>query len=329
MEWASVGNYFKKQGGNAADAVKGDLGIIEKAVIEILDFRERVNSETHKLEPVTLTGKGGATLDQPNGKTATAFADTGMTNDYMGEIANIDNGKNVGSPVNELPGHQEAATLEKVTKKLYTVQFNPTTFQLSANGGGRVRKTDYNTIQDAKSVDGGVSYSRAQTTISLSVSLLFDSVDPQGAFMSDKFNLAPSALVGDVGKLVKYNMGKKDSEGNKTGESQKPTSVQPEVEGLIGALRNRYTRLITFHWGKMSYTGVLRNVAATYTMFDPLGQPVRARVDLSIMCADAEIYPSSLVVWRDRYRTIFSKAKNGKLSNTKWNQYVAPNILNL
>ncbi|MCR4909361.1 MAG: hypothetical protein K5985_11080 [Lachnospiraceae bacterium] len=320
---------------DVAKSLAQNMGAIEKAQIEILDFRERLVD--NELDPVKLNGGGNVGLDPKINKgAATAFADTGMTNDFMVETATMDRKEKPGA----LQVTQSGPTLEKVKKKLYTVQFNPSSLQLSAHGGGRVQKTKYNTLKDKDGHDildengkpklesGGVSYERASTTISLSVSLLFDAMDIQGAFMSDKFNISPSALIGDLAKTINYNMSKKDENGNKTDESRKKTSVQPEVEGFIGILRNRYTRLITFHWGKMSYTGVLRSVSATYTMFDPLGQPVRAKVDLTIMCADEDIYKSSLNYWRKRYKDIYGKAKDGGISYVKASQMVG-NLFNI
>ncbi len=322
-------------GDNLLSSLKGALGVIEKAQIEILDFRDRVVN--NKLPPTQLTGGNDVKLSGPGNEDVTAFADVGMTNDYMMETSGIDYGTGPGK---QPPGVEQKTSLESVTRKIYTVQFNPSSLQLSAHGGGRVQKTKFNTVTDndgkpvidpdtgkPKVVAGGVSYGPASTTISLSVSLLFDAVDIQGAFMADKFNISPSALIGDLGKAINYNTNRKDEDGKKTDESNKKTSVQPEVEGFIGALRNRYTRLISFHWGNMAYTGVLRSVNATYTMFDPLGQPVRARVDMTIMCADADIYPTSLQSWRDRYRKIYDTTEGG-ISYVKGAQKVG-NLLNI
>jgi len=77
------------------------------------------------------------------------------------------------------------------------------------------------------------------------------------------------------------------------------------VEGFIGALRNENTRLITFNWGKLCYSGVLRRVGAEYTMFNVTGEPVRAKVGLTIMCADVKEWPNSVAVWQERYKNSY------------------------
>ena len=90
-------------------------------------------------------------------------------------------------------------------------------------------------------------------------------------------------------------------------ESHKESTKEQlqEVEGLIAALRSPYTRCITFNWGDMSYEGVLNRVASQYTMFDSSGEPVRAVVQLSLICADEKVSPNSLGSWQDAYDTAF------------------------
>ena len=101
------------------------------------------------------------------------------------------------------------------------------------------------------------------------------------------------------------------------------------MEGFIGAIRNEYTRIITFHWGEMNYSGVLRSVRAVYTMFNITGDPVRATVDLSITCADSEIMPRSLYMWKDLYIKAYSdEARDGGKSYVKASQKVG-GLLNI
>lgn len=60
------------------------------------------------------------------------------------------------------------------------------------------------------------------------------------------------------------------------------SSVQPEVEGFLAILKNPYIRQAAFHWGRLYYVGKLKNLDANYTMFNPLGIPVRATLDLTM-----------------------------------------------
>ena len=128
----------------------------------------------------------------------------------------------------------------------------------------------------------------------MSVKLLFDRMDPGDCFLSAKTNVSFSSDVTSVVKSVTRGF---------AGKSK--LTVQEEVEGLIAALRSPYTRCITFNWGDMSYEGVLNRVASQYTMFDSSGEPVRAVVQLSLICADEKVSPNSLGSWQDAYDTAF------------------------
>ena len=67
----------------------------------------------------------------------------------------------------------------------------------------------------------------------------------------------------------------------------------------------------------MSYTGILNRVSAQYTMFNSSGIPVRAVVQLSLICADESISPNSLGSWQNAYETAF---KGGSKSLVSWTQ---------
>jgi hypothetical protein len=63
-------------------------------------------------------------------------------------------------------------------------------------------------------------------------------------------------------------------------------SVQPEVEQFLAIMKRNYSRIITFYWGTVSYTGVVNSIDAQYVLFNALGIPTRAIVDLSIMISE-------------------------------------------
>ena len=267
-------------------SVMNNIGNVEKAILEVIDLRGR---EPVQQDAVTVV-KGGGGLGGLAGSSlgGGALMSKGTLMDYVGALAGLKGGTELS-----------AAYLKQFEsrRKLFTVQFNPNSLTLSGHNGGPVRKMD--------SIEGSeddVSQAYAKATIILSVDLLFDAMDPQDAFMEDKTNLAPT------------NVAKGIANAFLTGNNKKKTSVQRDVEGLIGALRNENTRLITFHWGSVSYSGVLRGISAEYTMFNPVGEPVRGIVKLTIMCADAEIWPNSLAVWQQRYKEDFKKGSESFVS---------------
>ena len=281
---------------NMLGSVTDNLGIIEKAIIEVIDLSKRDVAEK---QSVRVVGKGGL-LDDATGSIGGSLANKGMLTDELAAV--------MGSN----PTDKYVETVAKKGRRYFTVQFNPSTLQLSGHAGGLVQKMNYG--GEDKDHDGrpdrhqSASYTRGITNISLSVSLLFDCCDPQAAFLDDKLTLNPTG----VGKAVTKTALSLTGNGKKR-------SVQTEVEGFIAALRNRNTRLVTFNWGDFVYSGVLRSIGANYTMFNPTGEPIRATVDMVMMCADDELWPNSLAIWQQRYKAAF----NGSESFVKTGQKVS------
>ena len=136
----------------------------------------------------------------------------------------------------------------------------------------------------------------------MTVKLIFDQVDPQDAFMSDKFTLSYTSVTKGAVKGVKKLLGKKTN------------SVQTQVEGFIGALRNESTREITFAWGKMCYTGILNRISSQYTMFSVTGEPIRAVVTLTMVCADETIEGNTMGNWDAQYKKAFGSGESFSLT---------------
>ena len=76
-------------------------------------------------------------------------------------------------------------------------------------------------------------------------------------------------------------------------------TVQPQTDGLIAALLRPSTRLVTFRWADMAFTGQMIEVQADYTMFSVSGQPVRSKVRMNIAqqvesAADVQYWETAL-----------------------------------
>lgn len=189
----------------------------------------------------------------------------------------------------------------------FEVQFNPSTLSVSGFGGGMVQLTNYASKDDK---NRGVSYQEAKPHIQMSVQLIFDETDNFTAFPGDIMGFNVSNVGGTA-----INMGLRKLSGR--------PSVQTTVEGFLGAIRNEYTRRVAFCWGNMLYSGYVNRVNTRYTVFNPSGKPIRATVDLSIICADESVDGKSLGYWQDKYEEFFdadksySGARNGivNLSN--------------
>lgn len=249
------------------------MGNIERAVIVITDNRGRqIKKEDHvEIQPNSSVGLSRAfavsLMEGAEGISPVSVIEAAL--------------ENVQPPV-QLPPRVSVPA----TTKIFHVKFNPNELTLSGQVAGGKTKTDFS---KGKTIGYGVSSDR----ITMSVKLIFDKVDPQDAFMADK--LTPSASSAVTG-LIKANAVKK---------GKKDYSVQKEIEGFLAALRSPDTRDIVFHWGKMSYSGLLERVSAQYTMFNVTGQPVRGVVNLTLLCVDSRVSPASMGVWQAQYDAAF------------------------
>lgn len=272
----------------ASSTGKELAGILDKAVIEIKDKR---GTKIQVEAPVPMRGSAqSGALQITSPVSMSALGNSVTTQSAAGALAGLA-GQNSGmagtaaAAAAQVASGVHAGAADSV--KYFHVQFNPNELRLNGYGGGSAAKTDFS------GRNGGVSLDVMKVRISMDVRLYFDKVDAQDAFMSDKINLAPTALATGAAKAVMSGMGKKEY------------SVQTEVEGLVAALRSRFTREITFHWGPLCYTGVLNNVDSRYTMFNVQGQPVRAEVDLSLALADQEVSENTLGRWQAKYNEAF------------------------
>lgn len=309
-----IGDIAGNVAGKVGNNLKENLGAIEKAVLEIYDLREKSKGNgAVQFEAVDVPGckknsvkmgansmsKGVMTYaDQRSIQDILALATSKHDLETQGRMSEAQSALSNFSGANPAKAGK-AVSVSNISRKLYSVQFNPTTIQISAHGGGLVRKLNYENAlgkngNGTEAQAGGIVYGKEATTIILTVPLLFDKCDIQDAFMFDKLNTS----ITEMGKgLVKGAM---------TLAGKKEVSVQKEVEGFIGMIRNRKTRYVTFHWGEMNYSGSVNDLDVRYTMFNVTGQPVRATVNMTIMCL-SENMKNSEGIWRDMYVNSFTE----------------------
>jgi len=190
-------------------------------------------------------------------------------------------------------------------KKTFKVQFNPSELQLYAS----VPTLSKQNLQRSKGIRQSLSNAAIKPSVDLTVPLIFDDVNIFDAFMWDKFNGVlrgnPTAIAKSAVSLAMKATGTK-------------WTVQTEVEGLVAALRNPYTRNITFRWANFSFTGQLHTINAQYTMFSPSGRPVRAKVNMRL---HQELDPDKLQDWYTDFDNGFSGNQSTLVTNN--------NLLNL
>lgn len=265
----------------------------EKAILEIIDLRD-VSYESTKTIPSSDGNSTTVSLGNTDSIMATSKTFINSSDQLSDALTNV----TLSKPRKE--GQQRYGG----SVKQFQVQFNPSELQIEGYGGGRMATVNFSDLQ--KDGSDNVTYNAASVRINFSVKLLFDNMDANDCFLSAKTNIAPSELVKSGAKLALSALNKK-------------MTVQQEVEGLVAALRSPHTRLISFNWGDMCYSGILNRVASQYTMFNASGEPVRAVVQLSLICADQSNAPGSMGAWKTAYEKAFKYGSDSLVDGVqKW-----------
>lgn len=264
-------------------AGKSIIGQTERAVVTIYDIRPKARKTEVKTRKIAVKSAGG-TLNAgllPGGDIANSMAQVRNTSTVTGALNKVKAAESMTEEAKKAIRDKGGITslddmidlyhaddiYDKITAKKYSVQFNPTTIQIRAQGGGLVPRTDY---QEGNS---RVTFDSMETRIEVSIPLIFDKVSNKDAFMAEKFTLNPMEVVKGAATAVKL-----------AAQGSDAFSVQPEVEAFIAAVRDVNLSYISFAWGDLFYAGLLNRISSEYKMFDLQGRPVRAVVNLSLVC---------------------------------------------
>ena len=171
--------------------------------------------------------------------------------------------------------------------KKFEVQFNPSSLKIDAYGGGRHKISSHNKDK----VD--INFGGLNPYINVSFSAIFDDTNNADAFDSDKYALNTTSILKNVATAVNV------AKGNEY-------TVRPIVEGFLAAIRNESHRMVIFQWGTMRYTGMINNINAKYTMFNQVGNPIRAEVFINILVTGTT-QADHLEYWRERYNNILKE----------------------
>lgn len=149
--------------------------------------------------------------------------------------------------------------------QIFKVKYNPSKIQMNSRAGSF--------IQSGVDREGTNNVSQiimpAQSFMSFEI--LLDEENHQDAFMFDKVNnISTGAVVSDVSGVVKNIV------------SEEGYTVRPLVEALIGILTQEETRHVVFFWSEMAFAGEVVSIDARYTMFNTLGNPIRAVVRMTL-----------------------------------------------
>jgi hypothetical protein len=176
-----------------------------------------------------------------------------------------------------------------LTKRQFMVQFNPKELTLNAHQPISQVSTS-NGSQGGKSKSENTAHEPPK--VSLSTTLYFDKMNLADSFVCERFSLSPAALATNAATGIAKIAGKK-------------WTVQPQVEGFIAALRNPYTRTVTFTWKDFVFEGTLSNISAEYMMFSTNGRPVRAKIRLKLL---SDRNKSTNERWRKEFDEGFGKS---------------------
>lgn len=185
------------------------------------------------------------------------------------------------------------------------VQYNPSSLSIQANA----EAIPFTYLQ--QNIDSGIpNQSPRPPMVVLSVDLIFDAMNPKDAFMAEKFSLSTGGVVSSVAGGLQAAKG--------------GYSVQTQTDGLIAALMRPSTRVVTFRWADMAFTGQLIEVQAQYTMFSVSGKPIRSKVRMNI--AQQVESEADIQYWDKALDTMFS---SGNEAGGKSAGQAMGNLLNL
>lgn len=293
--------------GNLGTSIKNDakglVGNIEKAVLLFPDPIKEVKLDS--------------------GASRLAFGkSTGITQNRL--LASAEKLQNAGVDKISLTSATTAYVMEnmdqdlsKIKGKTFKLQFNPSTLQINARGGGRSLVSNYGAQGEKQRTT--IQYRALDPYVTVNFSFLFDEMNNADAFMEERLTLGVTTVAKNVATAV---VGKE-------------YTVRPQVEGFLAAIRNEAHRAMIFQWGSLRYMGLLNSVSGRYTMFNTVGNPIRAEVQLSMLmggaAADSFEGASYLDYWKKRYSAILKKNADAGITSmttgTVKDQFT--NLLNL
>lgn len=164
----------------------------------------------------------------------------------------------------DLYTHDLIESFEARRYKVFPFQVNPSSVKISAGS------TD-STKDSGKAKDAEIPQRVGATNLYLSCSVIFTSGVYAGIGMSSNMS--------SLGKMEFHSL--TDGHLSRGGVFEE-ADVQSKVEGLISLMLEGKENEVMFCFGKTNFVGVLSNISYRYTLFDRLGKPLRAEVDIKI-----------------------------------------------
>lgn len=284
--------FFQSLGKDAGNSITGENS---KAIIVIEDERPAAGSRVNVTE--TAARNAGSTLGRISNTVSQAAA-------AVSQAASQATSAVLSPNLNRMAQNMAAAGGQP-NQKLYEVKFNPSQISFRAQGGMKVAKKNF-ALTEGENQVVQIQYQDMHPRIEMNVQLIFDDCERTDAFGFEKFSDGMAFVRTAVSSGVK-------------GAQGTVYSVKPQVEGFIAAMRNAKTRKITFNWGWMWYTGVINSIDAEYTMFSMAGHPIRAVVNLGILCVDESLGDNNMGQWEQSFRRAFGTSDGTNLESAMQN----------
>ena len=175
------------------------------------------------------------------------------------------------------------------------VQYNPSSISMSTQAGKQVQYSGGSLGQGGANQ---ITQIVQPVSTTMSFQLVFDDMNPQGAFVLE--NMAPTAgnLVSGTADVARKVRG--------------AYSVQAQMDGLMSLLTQPVTRKVIFYWAKMCFQGELVSVSSRYTMFNKDGNPIRGMVDLTIRQGEESGF--DVAYWDEAFTRTFGDPGTDQIS---------------
>ena len=196
---------------------------------------------------------------------------------------------------------------------LFEFQYNPDTIYMSSQAG------EYMTRQGVpESGLNQITMTDVPAQTRMSFELTFYDINNQDAFLQDKLNFSASAIMKDVMAIAATY------------------SVQTPVEGLVSLVSQYATRQAVFVMGDVVFFGEIESVNARYTMFSPGGNPIAAKVSMSMLQSTRgpsgaeDVMSMGSTYWDEAFTKLLGKpGKEKKVESKSLLEAIGGSMLNL
>ena len=188
------------------------------------------------------------------------------------------------------------------------VQYNPSSISFQGNAFARQMKT----LKQSDDDEIPTQLDRPPS-VTMSVDLIFDACNNKDSFMMDKLRVSANDIASDVSAAIHA--------------FKAPYSVQPQTNGLLAMVMFSKYNNVTFHWAETTFTGVVNEAQAKYTMFSVSGRPVRSVIQLKIRQRISGKADASY--WNDAFDKCFGAENEAKKSGRQDIGQYTGNLLNL